>query len=149
MSAAKTTNAPMPLVAIYSASKWAIEGFSESLAYEMARVGVRVRSRDGRAPCVAVGVVRADGTPVYGLSTEMDGQVPAKVAPGEYACELEFEGLPLLPGSYSVRVHPLDPEGVRVFDTVERALTIRGASREFGLVRLPHRWNAQSPGEVR
>lgn len=113
------------------------------------RVGVRVRSRDGRAPCVAVGVVRADGTPVYGLSTEMDGQVPAEVAPGEYACELEFEDLPLLPGSYSVRVHPLDPEGVRVFDTVERALTIRGASREFGLVRLPHRWNAQSPGEVR
>lgn len=38
-----TGMAPMPLVAIYSASKWAIEGFSESLAYEMARVGVRVR----------------------------------------------------------------------------------------------------------
>ena len=105
------------------------------------RVGVRIRSRDGRAPCVAVGVVRADGTPVYGLSTEMDGETPQRIGPNEYGCEVEFEDLPLLPGSYSVRLHPLDPEGVRVFDTVERALTIRGASREFGLVRLPHRWN--------
>lgn len=105
------------------------------------RVGVRIRSRDGRAPSVAVGVVRADGTPVYGLSTEMDGETPERIGPDEYGCEVEFHDLPLLPGSYSVRVHPLDPEGVRVFDTVERALTIRGASREFGLVRLPHRWN--------
>lgn len=113
------------------------------------RVGVRIRSRDGRAPCVAVGVVRADGTPVYGLSTEMDGEVPQRTGPGEYACEVEFEALPLLPGSYSVRVHPLDPEGVRVFDTVERALTIRGASREFGLVRLPHRWNRLPTGDAR
>lgn len=38
-----TGMAPMPLVAVYAASKWAIEGFSESLAYEMERVGVRVR----------------------------------------------------------------------------------------------------------
>jgi lipopolysaccharide transport system ATP-binding protein len=34
---------------------------------------------------------------------------------------------------------------VRVFDTLERGLTVRGASREFGLVRLPHRWNAIAP----
>lgn len=35
--------APMPLVAAYSASKYAIEGFSESLAYELAMFGVRVK----------------------------------------------------------------------------------------------------------
>jgi lipopolysaccharide transport system ATP-binding protein len=34
----------------------------------------------------------------------------------------------------------MDPEGVRLFDTVERGLVVRGASREFGLVRLAHRW---------
>jgi len=48
--------------------------------------------------------------------------------------------MPLLPGSYTIRVHPLDPEGVRVFDTMERVLNVRGATREFGLVQLPHRW---------
>ena len=35
--------APMPLVAVYTASKHAIEGFSESLAYELGTFGVRVR----------------------------------------------------------------------------------------------------------
>jgi NAD(P)-dependent dehydrogenase (short-subunit alcohol dehydrogenase family) len=35
--------APMPLVAAYTASKYAIEGFSESLAYELGSFGVRVR----------------------------------------------------------------------------------------------------------
>lgn len=104
-------------------------------------VRARIRSRDGRIPCVAFGLVRADGTPVYGVSTEMDGCAPQRVADDEYVCEIVFDDLPLLPGAYSVRVHPMDPEGVRVFDTVERALTVRGASREFGLVRLTHHWN--------
>ncbi len=109
------------------------------------RVRAHIHSREGRVPCVAVGVVRADGTPVYGVSTEMDAHVPERVAENEYAIEIAFADLALLPGSYSVRVHPLDPEGVRVFDTLERGLTIRGASREFGLVRLPHRWSAINP----
>jgi lipopolysaccharide transport system ATP-binding protein len=91
-------------------------------------------------PNVAVGVVRADGTPVYGVSTDMDGHLPRRIDANEYACEIVFDAMPLLPGSYTVRVHPLDPEGVRVFDTMERVLNIRGATREFGLVQLPHRW---------
>jgi NAD(P)-dependent dehydrogenase (short-subunit alcohol dehydrogenase family) len=35
--------APMPLVAVYTASKYAVEGLSESLAYELGRFGVRVK----------------------------------------------------------------------------------------------------------
>lgn len=43
--------APMPLVAAYTASKYAIEGFSESLAYELAEFGVRVKIvQPGLAP---------------------------------------------------------------------------------------------------
>jgi len=113
---------------------------------ERLRVAVRMRSRDGRAPSLAVGIVRADGTPVYGVSSDMDGAVPERSGPGEYRGEIEFDGLPLLPGSYSVRVHPMDPEGVRLFDTAERGLVVRGASREFGLVRLAHRWIGAGAG---
>jgi lipopolysaccharide transport system ATP-binding protein len=112
---------------------------------DMLSLRARFRSRDGRVPSIAVGIVRADGTPVYGVSSEMDGHVPRRIAPNEYACELQFPDLPLLPGSYTVRVHPMDPEGVRIFDTLERSVTIRGATREFGLVRLAHRWDT---GEV-
>ncbi len=104
------------------------------------RVRVRIHSRDGRIPNVAIGVVRVDGTPVYGLSSDMDERAPLRVADDEYVCELEFSDLALLPGGYNVRVHPMDPEGVRLFDTLERGVIVRGATREFGLVRLAHRW---------
>ncbi len=104
------------------------------------RIATRLRSRDGRVPCLAIGIVRADGTAVYGVSSEMDAVVPERSGPDEYRGEIEFAELPLLPGSYAVRVHAMDSEGVRLFDTVERGLVVRGASREFGLVRLAHRW---------
>lgn len=43
--------APMPLVAAYTASKYAIEGFSQSLAYELGIFGVRVKIvQPGLAP---------------------------------------------------------------------------------------------------
>jgi lipopolysaccharide transport system ATP-binding protein len=104
------------------------------------RVEVRVRSREGRAPNLAVGIIRADGTPVYGVSNDMDGVMLHRCADDEYLAHIVFTDLSLLPGSYTVRVHPLDPEGMRLFDTVERAVVVRGATREFGLVRLAHRW---------
>jgi NAD(P)-dependent dehydrogenase (short-subunit alcohol dehydrogenase family) len=48
--------APMPLVAVYTASKYAIEGFSESLAYELGTFGVRVKIvQPGLAPTTSFG----------------------------------------------------------------------------------------------
>ena len=52
----------------------------------------------------------------------------------------------LLPGKYLVRAHALDPEGVRLFDNVERTFVVTGATREMGLVRLAHRWS--DPGST-
>lgn len=43
--------APMPLVAVYTASKYAIEGYSEALAHELSTFGVRVKIvQPGLAP---------------------------------------------------------------------------------------------------
>ncbi|PIQ36432.1 MAG: sugar ABC transporter ATP-binding protein [Lysobacterales bacterium CG17_big_fil_post_rev_8_21_14_2_50_64_11] len=105
-------------------------------------VEVRLRSNDARAPVVLIGLVRADGTPVYGVSSEMDGASPVALGDGRFAYRLQFPALSLLPGSYQVRVHPLDPEGLRLFDTIERQLIVPGSAREFGLVRLAHTWTA-------
>lgn len=113
------------------------------------QVSVRVQSRHNRVPIIFMGIVRADGTAVYGVSTEMDQVTPTLESPGIFRIDLMFAHLPLLPGSYCVRAHPLDPEGVRLFDTLERVLTIRGASREFGMVRLAHEWNANHSGITR
>ncbi|HET6546453.1 MAG TPA: ABC transporter ATP-binding protein [Rhodanobacteraceae bacterium] len=109
-------------------------------------VRVRVHSREGRVPSLVVGIVRADGTPVYGVSSEMDGYRLERTGPHEFRGEIEFPDLCLLPGSYVVRAHPLDPEGMRLFDTFERDLTIRGAAREFGMVRLAHAWHRDEHG---
>ncbi len=48
--------APMPLVAAYAASKYAIEGFSESFAYELGTLGIRVKIvQPGFAPTTSFG----------------------------------------------------------------------------------------------
>ena len=99
-----------------------------------------VFSPDGRPPVVLIGIVRADGTPVYGVATDMDGVAPRRAAADRFAYALTLPRVMLLPGKYFVRAHALDPEGVRLFDNVERPLVVTGETREMGLVRLEHRW---------
>jgi len=99
-----------------------------------------VYSPDGRVPVVLIGIVRIDGTPVYGVSTDMDGAPPVRISSDRYAFEICFGALPLLPGKYYVRTHVLDPEGLRMFDTVEKVLEVTGESRETGLASIRHFW---------
>jgi lipopolysaccharide transport system ATP-binding protein len=107
-----------------------------------------VFSPDGRVPVILLGVVRADGTPVYGVASDMDGVAPARVDDRHFAFTLTFPELPLLPGKYLIRVHALDPEGVRLFDNVEQSFIVEGDTRELGLVRIAHRWhNGADAGE--
>lgn len=104
------------------------------------RVETILRARDGRAPVLAMGVVRADGTPIYGTVSELAKVAPAALGEGRFRFRFELGPLTLLPGSYRLRLHPMDPEGLRLFETVERGFSVRGQSRELGLVRLPLRW---------
>ena len=108
---------------------------------ECLRVLVRVRSPDERAPVVLIGLIRADGTPVYGVATEHDDLQLGLDENGKVELELNFPDLALLPGGYAVRAHTLDPEGLRIHDTREITFTVTGRSRELGMVRLPHRWS--------
>ncbi|MGY6554155.1 MAG: ABC transporter ATP-binding protein [Wenzhouxiangella sp.] len=103
-------------------------------------IRIRARSPESRAPVIVVGLVRADGTPVYGVGTDQDGVSLTPGADGRIDLELVFDELALLPGGYAVRVHALDPEGLRIHDTREISFTVTGKTRELGLVRLPHRW---------
>jgi lipopolysaccharide transport system ATP-binding protein len=128
-----------------AAGYYAIKAFEISPGETLAERGTmsvtgEVYSPDGRAPVVLVGIVRADGTPVYGVATDMDGVKPRETAAGRYSFAIDFPSLPLLPGKYFVRAHALDPEGVRMFDTLEKPLVVTGSARDFGLVRIEHRW---------
>ena len=57
-----------------------------------------LKSRDGRRPHVALGVVRIDGTPVYGTTSEIDGAVLDETAAGNFEFALTFLRLALAAG---------------------------------------------------
>ncbi|HMB39141.1 MAG TPA: ABC transporter ATP-binding protein [Wenzhouxiangellaceae bacterium] len=105
-------------------------------------VRIRLRSPDDRVPVVLVGLARGDGTPVYGVASDHDDFRAEPVGGGCFEITLEYPELNVLPGGYVVRAHAMDPEGLRVHDTVEIELTVSGKSRALGLVYLPHRWHA-------
>jgi len=85
--------------------------------------------------------MRADGTPVYGVSSDYDGIEAEKIDNRHFRFRICFERLLLLPGSYSIRGHAMDPQGIRLCDTAELRFTVAGESRELGILRLPHSWN--------
>ncbi len=115
----------------------------ESAGLRELRIDLSARSRDGDRPHLLVGLSRVDGTAIYGTGTEIDGVTPWEGdAAGTFGARLTIDTRALLPGEYRVRAHAMDPEALRIFDTVERCFTVGGTSREFGLVRLPHRWEA-------
>ena len=65
--------APMPLVALYTASKMAIEGFTASLAFELEDFGVRVKLVEpGYCPSTRF---TSNGAP------RMEGLIPEAYAP--------------------------------------------------------------------
>jgi len=99
-----------------------------------------VYSPDERMPVVVIGIVRADDTPVYGTSSEIDSAQLGEIDTHHFAFELVLEHIPLLPGAYSLRSHAMDPEGVRLFDTLSLAFNVSGESRELGFCRIPHHW---------
>jgi lipopolysaccharide transport system ATP-binding protein len=105
------------------------------------RVSGDIYSPDDRAPTVAVGIVRADGAAVYGLTSDVDRFTLSRLAPNRFGFALRLFKLPLLPGKYTLRAHAMDPEGIRLFDTVEREFRVIGQTRELGLCRLEHEWH--------
>jgi lipopolysaccharide transport system ATP-binding protein len=97
---------------------------------------------EDQPPVVLVGLVRIDGTPVFGAITNEDGFVPPRLEPTRFGFAVRFENLSLLPGKYRARAHVMDAQGLRLFDTAEMEFTVAGETREFGLVALPHTWTA-------
>ena len=84
-----TALTPMPLVSVYAASKTAIEGFSESLAYELDLFNIRVK------------LVEPGFAPTTGFSAntgEMNGLIPESYA--NYAAQL-MENLQNRPMAYT------------------------------------------------
>jgi lipopolysaccharide transport system ATP-binding protein len=102
-----------------------------------------LHSPDGRPPVGLFGVMRADGTPVYGVASDFNDIEAEALDEHHFRFRICFERLPLLPGSYSIRGHAMDPQGLRLCDTAEIRFVVAGESREMGMIRLPHRWGRE------
>ena len=113
-------------------------------AERLIRITADISVRDDRAPVLLAGVAHANGLPIYGVSSDMDAASPARISAGRYRHHIEIDTSSLLPGEYLLKLHPMDPEGLRLFGTEEIVLIIRGNTRELGTVRLPHRWLAST-----
>ncbi len=103
-------------------------------------VELQIYSPDDRPPVGVVGVVRADGTPVYGVVSDNEDARPVRLAENRYRFRLRLSDIALLPGSYNLSAHSMDPEGLRVFDSRQMAFVITGDTKEVGYIRLPHQW---------
>ncbi len=99
-------------------------------------VAFELHSPDRREPVVAVGIRDRHGTPVYGVTSEMDRARPRAVGPHRYRIEVTFETKTLKPGRYRVSGHAMDPEGLRLFDTVMREFTLGDDTADDGFMVL-------------
>ncbi len=102
-------------------------------------VDLTIGARSDRVPNGGVGLLRMDGTAVYGVISDMESAQPSS-ADRRHRFRMRFRAPALLPGAYFVRGTAFDPEGLRLFDVREREFRVVGDSREFGLVRLAHSW---------
>ncbi len=107
---------------------------------DTARLEMIAETPDGLSPVFAAGLVRNDLTAIYGVFSDMDQVEPQRIDAHTFRVVYELYDLSLLPGSYTLRAHVLDPPALRMFDTVEKDFSVRGESRELGVCRLPHRW---------
>ena len=104
------------------------------------RVELDLYSPDGRPPVALFGLMKGDGTGVYGVASDYAGVAPEQLDEHHFRFRLDFDGLPLLPGAYCVWGHAMDPEAMRLCDKAEVRFHVSGESREMGMVYLSHRW---------
>ncbi|MDX1569941.1 MAG: ABC transporter ATP-binding protein [Xanthomonadales bacterium] len=96
------------------------------------RAEFEVHSPDDRPPVVAFGIKDGHSAPVYGTTSEIAGASPVRIAPRRFQFCVEFGELPLQPGRYRLSGHAMDPEGLRLFDTVNREFRIPGTPTARG-----------------
>ena len=130
---------------LYRVSDFSLSGSVDGNDLEIAGGGdlqaeLVLHSPDGRPPVALFGVMRADGTPVYGVASDYDDIAAEQLDDHHYRFRIRFNSPALLPGSYSLRGHAMDPQGIRLCDTAELRFSVSGETREMGIIRLPHSW---------
>ena len=100
------------------------------------RVTAIVHASDDRPPVIALGIKDIHGAAVYGTTSEIDGASPIRIGAKRYRFEVCFELDALNPGRYWLNGHAMEPEGLRLYDTVIREFELPGEALGAGYLRL-------------
>jgi lipopolysaccharide transport system ATP-binding protein len=115
----------------------------ERLEFEMGEdivVQSIIEEPDDRAPVMMLGILRVDGTPVYGTHSNDTTFQPRRIGPKRFAFCFRLNGAALIPGKYTFSTFALDAEGLRLFHSVKIEVVVTGKTRDYGVVRLAHEW---------
>jgi lipopolysaccharide transport system ATP-binding protein len=104
------------------------------------RIEITLSSPDGRKPAAGFGLIERGGLPVYGVASTEAPASGSQIDAHQWRFLVDIPQLQLLAANYIVRVHALDPEGIRVCDSMEMKLAVRGSSLELGNCRIAHQW---------
>ena len=141
----KEQAAPQPIVHGPKVESTWIEDASGREAYEFAIgdtvvVQAVIYEPDDRPPVMMLGIARVEGTAVFGTHSNDTPFEPRRLGPHRFAFSFRLDALSLTPGKYTIRSHALDPQGLRLFHTIEQQVVVTGKTRDYGVVRLPHQW---------
>ena len=100
----------------------------------------RFHSPDDKPTVLMAGIVRIDGTPVFGTFSSEQSFQPTRLSEKQFGFRFVVHHAPLLPGKYQFRAHTMDEYGLRLFDTMECEFIVTGETREHGFVRLACTW---------
>lgn len=98
-----------------------------------------LHSPDGRPPGLAVGIVKGE-TSIYGTFSDKFKAQPKKLSENKFQYLITIPELNLLPADYQIRVHAMDPECLRLIDTVEKKIRVHSETEEIGLVKIKMDW---------
>ena len=132
------------LQAPYRLENMEMLGLDENNSLPMGKsiaVKIRLCSPDSRPPVCAMGLVRNDGTPVYGSHNLGDNAPLRKVSEDTWETICTIKNPPLMPGIYEFRVHAMDPEAIRLVDTMTKSFGITGDDVRPGLTKLQVEWS--------
>ena len=103
-------------------------------------VKIQLHSPDNRPPGVSLGIVKKD-IPVYGTFSDLQKATPVKLEDKLFEYTICLPDIKLLPADYTFRAHAMDPECIRLIDTIELPVRIYSQSQEMGIVQLETKWN--------
>lgn len=100
-----------------------------------------IYSPDGREPVVAIGIDRLSGLAIFGTTNASSNATLTELDKHHYHFHISYPRCPLLPGEFIVKAHSMDSEALRLFDTYEMTLNVRGEAIALGSVYMEHKWH--------